>query len=207
MPTRYAGDDGARRLLENRQASPLALATADFDEDGVADLVSGYAGGGGGIITLHRGNVDSIFPNMPAAKRRRATGRFSDSPFVATARAFAAPAAPDFLDVGDFDADGHYDVLAAARGGDAVLLRGDGRGRLRAAQHIELPGAVTAMAVGEINGRDGLQDVVFGIARVAGPQALVFAGRKGALRSAPDAFDLDRFLFFDNARRQAALLF
>ena len=31
---------------------------------------------------------------------------------------------------------------------------------------------------------------MFGIARLAGPQALVFAGRKGALRSAPDAFDL-----------------
>ncbi len=190
VPTRYAGDESALRLLESRQASPLALATADFDEDGVADLVSGYAGGGGGIITLHRGNVDSIFPNTPAAKQRRAAGRFSDSPFVATARAFAAPAAPDFLAAGDFDADGHSDVLAAAQGGEAVLLRGDGRGGLRAAHHIDLPGAVTAMAVGEINGRDGLPDVVFGIARLAGPQALVFAGRTGALRSAPDAFDL-----------------
>ncbi len=189
VPTRYVGHDGSRQLLEGKQADPRALAAADFDEDGVPDLVSGYAAGGG-IITLHRGNVDSIFPNTPAAKRRRATGRFSDSPFLTPARVFAAPAAPDFLHAGDFDADGHADVLAAAQGGGALLLRGDGKGGLRPAERIELPGGVTAMAVGDINGPDGLPDVVFGITRLAGPQALVFAGREGAVKSQPEAFDL-----------------
>lgn len=190
VPTRYTGDDGSKRLLEGKQASPLTLAAADFDEDGVPDLVGGYAAGAGGIITLHRGNVDSIFPNTPAAKQRRANGQFSDSPFAPTARAFAAPAAPDFLDAGDFDGDGHYDVLAAAQGGDAFLLRGDGKGGLQPAERIELPGAVTAMAVGDMNRHDGLPDVVVGIAGAAGPKVLVFAGREGAGKSAPDAFDL-----------------
>jgi FG-GAP-like repeat len=190
VPTRYVGHDGSTQLLEGKQANPRMMAAADFDEDGVPDLVSGYAAGAGGIITLHRGNVDSIFPNTPAAKRRRATGRFSDSPFLTPARVFAAPAAPDFLHAGDFDADGHADVLAAAQGGEALLLRGDGKGGLRHAERIGLPGAVTAMAVGDINGHDGLPDVVFGISRPAGPRALVFAGREGAVKSLPEAFDL-----------------
>ncbi|HXG68257.1 MAG TPA: VCBS repeat-containing protein, partial [Blastocatellia bacterium] len=190
-PTRYLGNEGLKRLLEQQQARPLALAAADFDGDGTPDLVSGYAAPGGGILTLHRGNVDALFPNAPEAKRRRAAGQSTDSPFLAAARIFAAPAAPDFLHAGDFDADGHYDVVAAAQGGsDLLLLRGDGKGRLGPAERIALPGAVSAMAVGEINNRDGLHDVAVAIAGAAGPQALVFTGREGALRSAPEAFDL-----------------
>jgi hypothetical protein len=190
VPTRYWGDDDSSRFLERGDATPLALAAADFDEDGVADLVGGYAGGVGGIITLHRGNVDSLFPNAPAAQRRRAAGRFSPSPFAATARAFAAPAAPDFLHAGDFDGDTHADVLIAAAGGEALLLRGDGKGGLGPPERIELPGTVTAMAVGDINEHDGSPDVVFGIVGAGRPQALVYAGWDGALKSAPDAFEL-----------------
>jgi FG-GAP-like repeat len=155
VPTRYVGDDGSRQLLAGKQAVPRALAAADFDEDGVPDLVGGYAAGGVGIITLHRGNVDSTFPNTPAAKRRRATGRFSDSPFAATAHVVLAPAAPDFLYAEDFDADGHADVLAAAKGGDALLLRGDGKGGLHAAERTEwpsdLPSQHTSLAVGDLD--------------------------------------------------------
>ncbi len=88
VATRYVGDDGSKQILEGNQAHPRALAAADFDEDGVPDLVSGYAAGAGGVITLRRGNVDAIFPNTPAAKQRRATGRFTDSPFLTLARIF-----------------------------------------------------------------------------------------------------------------------
>jgi hypothetical protein len=139
LPTRYVGDDSARQLLESQQVDPRALAAADFDEDGVPDLVSGYAANGAGIVTLHRGNVDAIFPNTPDAKRRKAAGRFSDSPFLAAARVFTAPAAPEFLHTGDFDTDGHSDVLVATKGGGALFLRGDGKGRLHAGERAELP--------------------------------------------------------------------
>jgi hypothetical protein len=61
----YEGEARLVEALENNQARPLSLASADFDEDGVLDLVSGYAGPGGGIATLLRGNVDSIYPNAP----------------------------------------------------------------------------------------------------------------------------------------------
>src|SRR5260370_27981901 len=45
------------QVLENNQAAPLALASADLDEDGVPDLVCGYRAEKGGVLTIHRGNV------------------------------------------------------------------------------------------------------------------------------------------------------
>ena len=73
--TSYVGPKELRSVLEQNQAEPLSLASADFDEDGVPDLISGYTHNGRGIITLLRGNVDSIYPNAPEAQQRRATAR------------------------------------------------------------------------------------------------------------------------------------
>src|SRR5262249_28324911 len=69
--TTYAGPEDLVRVLEQNQARPLSLASADFDEDGVPDLICGYAGPNGGIVTLLRGNVDSIYANTTEAQRRR----------------------------------------------------------------------------------------------------------------------------------------
>src|SRR5580692_2334478 len=41
---------------------PLALASADFDGDGVPDLVSGFSTGKAGKIVIHRGNVNALWP-------------------------------------------------------------------------------------------------------------------------------------------------
>src|ERR1044071_1151301 len=61
--TDYEGTEQARAAIENNLASPAALASADFDEDGVPDLICAYRTPDGGIITLHRGNRDAIYPN------------------------------------------------------------------------------------------------------------------------------------------------
>jgi VCBS repeat protein/all-beta uncharacterized protein/S-layer family protein len=189
--TGYSGPDELVQLMEESKARPLALASADFDEDGITDLIGGYAGSEGGIITIHRGNVDSIYPNAPEAKQRKAEGTFTDSPFLSPARAFAVPEAADFIAAGDFDGDSNRDVVAAARGGDRLyLLSGDGDGRLRQAKPIKLPGGVTAMAVGEVNRRDGLDEVVVGIASSSGPKVLMFEGKEGALKAYPEVFAL-----------------
>ena len=51
------------------------------------------------------------------------------SPFLSPARVFEMAEAPDFLSTGDFDADGHLDVVAAAVESRALyLLAGDGQG-------------------------------------------------------------------------------
>jgi hypothetical protein len=187
----YSGPAPAARMLEKNLARPLALASADFDEDGVADLISGYAAAGGGVITLLRGNVDSIYPNSPAAQRRKSAGELTAAPFLSPAAVFELGEPPDFIAAGDFDADGHRDVVAAARGGHSLhLLAGDGRGGLAAPERVEMPGAVTALASGEVNRRDGLDDLAVGVSDQTGPRALVFQGQAGALRSKADSFAL-----------------
>ena len=74
------GEAQEERMRES--LAPLSLASADFDEDGVPDLVAGYAMASQGVLTLWRGNEDSIHPNGLDAQRRRESGEFTDSPFL-----------------------------------------------------------------------------------------------------------------------------
>ena len=189
--TSYVGSGELRSALEQNLAQPLSLASADFDEDGVPDLVSGYSYNGHGIVTLLRGNVDSIYPNAPEAKQRKADGTFTDAPFLSPAQVFDAPVAADFIGAGDFDADGHWDVVVASRTTKALyLLSGDGRGGFAYPREIALPGVVTAMTTGEVNRADGLTDLVIGVTGERGSQVLAFEGPNGALRAEPEGFEL-----------------
>jgi uncharacterized repeat protein (TIGR01451 family) len=192
VPTGYVGAAGLKQVMEQNLSVPVSLASGDFDEDGVPDLISGHVGPGGGILTLQRGNIETHWPHRPlqqATDNRQLTT--DTTPFLPEARVFGVPEAPDFLGAGDFDSDGHWDVVAAARGSDALyVLPGDGRGRLRRAERLKLPGIVTALATGEINRADGLTDVVVGIVGANGPEVLVFESPDGALRGEPEAIPL-----------------
>jgi hypothetical protein len=166
-------------------AQPLALASGDFNADGFPDLVTGYASPSGGIVTLHRGNPKAFAPDDPDVLQNTAGGRFPD-PFLKQASVFELPEVPDFLGAGDFDRDGKFDVMTAARGGNTLyLLSGEGRGQFSAPQRIALPGAVTAMLVGEMNRIDGLTDVVVGINMSSGPALLVYDGATCVLKATP----------------------
>ncbi|MFN2578958.1 MAG: FG-GAP-like repeat-containing protein [Pyrinomonadaceae bacterium] len=186
--TAYQGPEEVQRALTDDQASPRSLASADFDEDGVPDLVSSYEYGGRGIIAINRGNADSIYPNAPEAKQRRANGTFTDAPFLSPAHVFEAAVSPDFLGAGDFDGDGHWDVLVAARGGSRLyLLPGDGTGSLGAPKDLSLEGSVTALAVGDINRRDGLPDILVGVDGASGNKIYSFEGPQGAFSATPES--------------------
>jgi hypothetical protein len=187
----YMGAARLTRALDAGIAQPLSMSSADFDEDGVADLIIGYSLERGGVIAVHRGNVDSIYPNSPQAKRRIVNGTYTDSPFLPQARVFAVSESPALFGAGDFDADGHADILAAARGGETLhLLRGDGQGGFNQPHRVKLDGAVTAMTVGELNLPDGLPDVSIGILSRSGAKLLVFESDRGALNREPEVFDL-----------------
>jgi VCBS repeat protein len=189
--TPYSGPMELTQILEQNEARPLSLCSADFDEDGVPDLISGYAGPKGGIVALLRGNVDSIYPNAAEAKHRETEGTFTDAPFLSPAFVVGVPEAADFIGAGDFDGDSHWDVLAAKRGRNRLyLLSGDGKGGLALSRTIALQGTISALVVGEINRRDGLNDIVVGIDGEAGAKALVFEGPEGAFKANPEEFTL-----------------
>src|SRR5450432_3834294 len=61
---RFGKDAQVSAAIESGLGNPLSLVAADFDEDGVPDLVSGYANG---KLALYRGNPDAILPNSRAA--------------------------------------------------------------------------------------------------------------------------------------------
>jgi hypothetical protein len=187
----YSGEATLISQMQAGQARPLSLAAADLDGDGVPDLLSGFATQSGGILAVYRGNVDSIYPNSPQALARKGSGTFTDAPFLSPARLFELPSAPDFMETGDFNADGFTDVAIASFGSSTLyILPGDGGGGLDGAKTIELPGVVTAMASGDVNRRDGLTDLVVGVTGEEGPKLLVFEDPEGALKSTPEVIPL-----------------
>jgi hypothetical protein len=182
VPTVFEGPDGVVRSLGASRARPLAMVSDDFDEDGVRDLAVGYGDGADGIVTLFRGDVAAIHPNSPEARETS-----SGSPFLSPARAFALPGPADLLGAGDFDNDGHRDLVAASRGGECLmLLGGDGRGDFAPARDERVPGRVTALASGEMNRTDGLADLVVAVDGAEGSRVLVFEGPDGALKARPE---------------------
>jgi hypothetical protein len=189
--TDYSGPPELCQSLRQNSAVALSLSSADFDGDGVPDLIASYSAQGSGIISMLRGNADAIYPNSPDAKQRKTDGSFTPAPFLSPAYLFGLPEPADFVAAGDFDADGLSDIVAARRGGSKLyLLKGDGQGGLFVARDIELGGEVTSLIAGEVNRADGLDDIVVAISGASSAKVLVFEGPEGAFRSKPEAFDL-----------------
>src|SRR6266849_5625515 len=183
VPTSFKGDPNAVAKLQ-AGATSLAMASADFDSDGVADLVIGYSHSGGGILALHRGNLDAFAPQSHASWLAIAHEQFP-TPFLPQATVIDLPQAPQFIVTGDFSGNGSIDILTGARGSERLyLLTGTGKGKFSPPQAIVLPGALTALAAGEVGVRDGRTDVVAGIQTANAAAVLVYKGSAGGLSRA-----------------------
>lgn len=122
--------------------SPGALVIADFDGDGVADLVAAHPNDG--TVTLFRGD---------------GAGGFAPASTVATGPL------PRALAVADFDGDGRPDLAVANFGGPSVsVLLGRGDGFAPAVEWaLESPLNPTAVVAGDFDG-DGRADLALTLA-------------------------------------------
>jgi hypothetical protein len=149
------------------------MVTDDLNGDSMGDIVVGYANGYGGILSVRLGNVQAIAPTGEVFEGITA-GRYP-SPFLPEARLYALPEPPDFLQVGDFDADGYDDVLAAARGGSTLyLLCGNLRGTLGKTRSFEVDGTLTALQAYDSKQPGVFTPLALGIRTSDGPQTLIY---------------------------------
>jgi outer membrane protein assembly factor BamB len=129
-------------------ASPVALATADFNEDGLLDVAAVYASGGVAILL---GNGDGTFQS---------------------AVNYAAGSVPSGVAVADFNGDGAPDLAVANAGGVSMLL-GNGDGTFQAAVNYTAGSGPAAVAAGDfigngkadlavVNAADGTVSVLLG---------------------------------------------
>ena len=169
-------------------SQPTGLVAADFDGDGVADLVTADRNG---ELKLYRGNAESLYPHRPQAEADRARESFADQAFHPSEKSFGIAAAADFLAAGDFNADGKQDILAAAKNDSALhFLAGDGAGNFAADSVLPTGGAIAAFASGEIGRADGQTDVAMAVSGKGGVRLLVFEHPESAFKHRPEVFAL-----------------
>jgi VCBS repeat protein len=110
---------------------PLAIVTADLNNDGKLDLIS--ANSGDNTISVEMGNGDGTFQN---------------------AQSYATGSGPESVAVGDFNGDGHLDVVTANTGDNTVsVLLGNGDGTFQNAVSYAVGSQPVSVAVGNFDGK------------------------------------------------------
>lgn len=201
VPIEVVNNRGLAKVLDAQLVRPLSLASGDFDEDGRSDLALSYLGPQGGIIAFHRGraSLTRMSDFSPVESRRNGRSHHALSPessrpleavpFDIQAHVYPVSIIPEILAAVDGDADGHLDLVVAERGNRTILLlKGDGRGGFNDLRQLMLPGELTELAVGDVNRRDGVSDLVVGVTGLDGHQLLIFEGPGGFLASCPKSF-------------------
>lgn len=159
---------------------PLSAASADFNKDGVPDLIISYEHAGAGLLAVYPGNNQALL----SLNNDR-------SPFLAASSTAGMDEAATWIGAGDFNGDDHADVVAARRGSPNLYwFDGDGHGGFSTLRRQTLDGPVTAMVAGEMNRADHLQDVVVAIQGRKGSAILVFESSRGAMMADPETFDV-----------------
>ena len=130
------GTLGAETSFAGGVTFEWAMGAADFNNDGIVDLV---VGGANGQARVHLSNGNGTFAMQPS---------------------FATGGNTWMIACGDLNGDGNYDVtMANGNSGTGVAFLGNGAGGLTLAQTVNATGHCTATDVGDIDG-DGDLDWV-----------------------------------------------
>ncbi len=172
----HTGSSLAVQALAAGNAQPLSSTSADVDEDGVSDLLAGYSTPAGGVVVLHRGNLDAFAPQSNQSFLAIARSEFP-TPFLPDAQVFNVPVRPDFIATGHFVGSGHLDLVIASRGGNALyVFAGDGKGKFTNPQVIQLPGGVTALAAGNLGKSGPFSTLIIGLSNKQNSSVAVYRG-------------------------------
>jgi hypothetical protein len=180
VPTQQAPE----QALASGQAVPLAMVSGDFDHDGFSDLAVGYSAPGGGIVAIHRGNMDAFAPQSQESWLAIGRGDFP-SPFLPDVKVFSVPVSPDLLAVGKFTStNGFDDLIVAARGGSVLyVFPGNGDGTFGDPQTLSLTGGVTALTAGDLGHARAFSNVIVGLSAGSTSALQVLRGSKDGLVS------------------------
>ncbi|MEQ1643493.1 MAG: VCBS repeat-containing protein, partial [Pyrinomonadaceae bacterium] len=160
----------------------VAAAAADFDSDGMQDIVSADRNG---QLRVMSGNANSLFP------AHAAEGTDTSHAFSRVSSSTGLPFVPDEILIGDFNADGKSDVILVKAGLDAlVLLPGDGHGNFLAPVKQYVGGTLVTAVAGEIGRPEGQTDVAVSLSISGRPFVAVFEHPTGAFTQKPEYFAL-----------------
>lgn len=140
-------------------ASSMLIAAADFNGDGIADVAEvalpADVQKGPGVLTILLGQRDGGYKPVPRTVQLKGD--------------------PRSMAAGDFNGDGHADLLIGDADGAVTELLGDGKGNLRSAGAIARVGSVVSIAVGDFN-HDGISDIAVSDFRSNGVTILLGSG-------------------------------
>ena len=186
IATKYQGTEAAIQSLEVGSLRPLTMAAADFNADGYADLISGFADHEGrGVLAFHKANREAFAPKDEEVLAGLRRGEFPVS-FEKQAEVVKVPTAPDFIIAGKFAQDSAVDLVFASRGGRVIyLMSSDGQGGFNAPQEIAVEGEVTALASQRLDYSGPYDGIVAAVNNGKSASLLVFSSNKALMNTAP----------------------
>ncbi len=185
--------NGKSALAGMENAKSLSLFSADINDDGFPDLVTGYAAANGGLAVIRYGDPEAFGPTRPETIEGIKNGNFPAS-FLPDATALNLPETPDFLAVGDFDRDGNLDILTAARGSSEIYLLSEDKNSTNKApfglqRTISLPGQITTLATGR-DSTSPYENLAVGIMGSSGAQIVFYSTTKSVFEETPAVYNL-----------------